>query len=192
MQMVRDILMYMNRTYVSFNKKMPVYETGLVVFRDTVARHDKVKGWLQSLLLQNIADERPSRLIDRDLMETPLSMLSGLGVDEVAVYEEGLENNFLSTTRAFYRAESQEFIARNTCPAYMKKAEDRLGEEAARSINYLASGTEPKLKHIVETELIYNHARFWWRWRTRGARRCSGTTRLRTFGGCTTCFLEYR
>ncbi|CAN0220741.1 unnamed protein product, partial [Ectocarpus fasciculatus] len=80
MQMVRDILMYMDRTYVSFNKKMPVYEMGLVVFRDTVARHDKVKGWLQSLLLQNIADERPSRLIDRDLMETPLSMLIGLGV----------------------------------------------------------------------------------------------------------------
>ncbi|CAN0544233.1 unnamed protein product, partial [Ectocarpus sp. 8 AP-2014] len=52
MQMVRDILMYMDRTYVSFNKKMPVYEMGLVVFRDTVARHDKVKGRLQSLLLQ--------------------------------------------------------------------------------------------------------------------------------------------
>lgn len=52
MQMVRDILMYMDRTYVSFNKKMPVYEMGLVVFRDTVARHEKVKGRLQSLLLQ--------------------------------------------------------------------------------------------------------------------------------------------
>ncbi|CAM9725172.1 unnamed protein product [Ectocarpus sp. 12 AP-2014] len=159
MQMVRDILMYMDRTYVSFNKKMPVYEMGLVVFRDTVARHDKVKGRLQSLLLQNIADERASRLIDRDLMKTSLSMLSGLGVDGVAVYEEDFENEFLATTRAFYRAESQEFIARNTCPAYMKKAEDRLGEEAARSINYLAAGTEPKLKHIVETELIRNHAK---------------------------------
>ena len=44
--------MYMDRTYVSFNKKMPVYEMGLVVFRDTVARHEKVKGRLQSLLLQ--------------------------------------------------------------------------------------------------------------------------------------------
>ncbi|CAN0479326.1 unnamed protein product [Laminaria digitata] len=52
MQMVRDILMYMDRTYVSFNKKMPVYEMGLVVFRDTVARHENVKGRLQSLLLQ--------------------------------------------------------------------------------------------------------------------------------------------
>lgn len=52
MQMVRDILMYMDRTYVTFNKKMPVYEMGLVVFRDTVARHEKVKGRLQRLLLQ--------------------------------------------------------------------------------------------------------------------------------------------
>lgn len=52
MQMVRDILMYMDRTYVSSKKKMPVYEMGLVVFRDTVARHEKVKGRLQSLLLQ--------------------------------------------------------------------------------------------------------------------------------------------
>ncbi|CAN0287181.1 unnamed protein product, partial [Scytosiphon promiscuus] len=41
----------------------------------------------------------------------------------------------------------------------MKKAEDRLGEEAARSITFLAAGTEPKLKHIVETELIRNHAK---------------------------------
>ena len=44
--------MYMDRTYVIFNTKMPVYEMGLVVFRDTVARHEDVKGRLQSLLLQ--------------------------------------------------------------------------------------------------------------------------------------------
>lgn len=73
--------------------------------------------------VQNIADERASRLIDRDLMKTSLSMLSGLGVDGVAVYEDDFERDFLATTRAFYRAESQEYIARNTCPAYMKKAE---------------------------------------------------------------------
>ena len=40
-------------------------------------------------------------------MKTSLSMLSGLGVDGVAVYEEDFEYEFLATTRAFYRAESQ-------------------------------------------------------------------------------------
>ena len=59
------------------------------------------------IVTQSIANERASRLIDRDLMKTSLSMLSGLGVDGVAVYEEDFENEFLATTRAFYRAESQ-------------------------------------------------------------------------------------
>ena len=36
-------------------------------------------------------------------------------------------------------------------PALLLFRQDRLGEEAARSISYLATGTEPKLKHIVET-----------------------------------------
>lgn len=45
------------------------------------------------------------------------------------------------------------------CCSKSAKNQDRLGEEAARCINYLATGTEPKLKHIVETELILKHAK---------------------------------
>lgn len=63
MQMVRDILMYMDRTFVSFNKKMPVYEMGLVVFRDTVARHEKVKGRLQALILQVMMGMTPGAFL---------------------------------------------------------------------------------------------------------------------------------
>ncbi|CAM9805306.1 unnamed protein product [Choristocarpus tenellus] len=35
----------------------------------------------------------------------------------------------------------------------------RLNEETARCTHYLAGGTEPKLKHIVESELIAKHAK---------------------------------
>ncbi len=35
--------------------------------------------------------------------------------------QEDFEAPFLETTRAFYRAESQDFIAKNTCPDYMLK-----------------------------------------------------------------------
>ena len=35
--------------------------------------------------------------------------------------QEDFEAPFLETTRLFYRAESQGFIARNTCPDYMLK-----------------------------------------------------------------------
>jgi cullin 3 len=42
---------------------------------------------------------------------------------------------------------------------YMRKAEKRLAEEAHRVTLYLSPGTEPKLKHLSETELITLHAR---------------------------------
>lgn len=35
--------------------------------------------------------------------------------------KEDFETPFLEATRVYYRAESQSFIARNTCPDYMLK-----------------------------------------------------------------------
>eukprot|EP00621_Florenciella_sp_RCC1693_P013664 CAMPEP_0182534416 /NCGR_PEP_ID=MMETSP1323-20130603/15711_1 /TAXON_ID=236787 /ORGANISM="Florenciella parvula, Strain RCC1693" /LENGTH=65 /DNA_ID=CAMNT_0024744433 /DNA_START=1 /DNA_END=194 /DNA_ORIENTATION=+ len=65
MMMVRDILMYMDRTYVAQNKKVAVYDLGLIIFRDTVARHEQVKDRLRHILLENIANERSGQLIER-------------------------------------------------------------------------------------------------------------------------------
>lgn len=159
MMMVRDILMYMDRTYVAQNKKTPVYDLGLIIFRDTVARHEQVKDRLRHILLENIANERSGQLIERMLMRNTLSMLAELGVDGPSVYEEDFEQYFLETTRDFYRRESLDYLTQNTCPDYLTKAETRLGEEAARVNHFLNQSTEPKLKQITETELIYNHAK---------------------------------
>lgn len=41
----------------------------------------------------------------------------------------------------------------------MRKVESRLSQESLRVTNYLSANTEPKLKHLTETELITNHAR---------------------------------
>merc|ERR1711998_250446 len=52
-----------------------------------------------------------------------------------------------------------DFIANNTCPDFLTKAEARLSEESSRVKHYLHPLTEIKLKNIVGTELIYNHAK---------------------------------
>ena len=95
------------------------------------------------------------------------------------IYEEDFETAFLDTTRNFYHGESMDFIANNTCPDFLTKvcrpklqqarcslspailvqAEARLSEESSRVKHYLHPLTEIKLKNIVETELIYNHAK---------------------------------
>mmetsp|Transcript_16824 Transcript_16824/g.22614 ORF Transcript_16824/g.22614 Transcript_16824/m.22614 type:complete len:732 (-) Transcript_16824:417-2612(-) len=159
MMMVRDILMYMDRTYVTQNKKTPVYDLGLIIFRDSVARHEQVQDRLKHILLANIAAERAGQLIERMLMRNTLSMFAALGVDGPSVYEEDFEHYFLDTTRNFYRTESLEYISQNTCPDYLTKAESRINEESERVKHFLHPSTEPKLKQIIETELIYNHAK---------------------------------
>ncbi|OQR97765.1 transmembrane protein, partial [Thraustotheca clavata] len=159
MTMIRDILMYMDRTYVPGKRKVPIYDMGQLLFRDLIARHPDVKDRLRWILLQNIENERNGELIDREVMKGVLSMLVDLGLHTNTVYEEDFENEFLRTTAEFYNAEAQRLLDQNTCPDFMQKADKRLTEEHNRVLQYLNSSTETKLKAIVERELIENHAK---------------------------------
>ncbi|GMF15520.1 unnamed protein product [Phytophthora lilii] len=159
MTMVRDILMYMDRTYVTQKRKLPVYDSGLYIFRDVIVRHESVRERLRARLLLSIERERHGELIDRDLVKSVLRMLVDLGVHSNAVYESAFEKFFLDTTLDFYRAEAQAMLDVATCPEYLEKAEQRLNEEGARVLHYLNPSTEHKLKTIVETQLIKNQAK---------------------------------
>jgi cullin 3 len=54
-------------------------------------------------------------------------MLADLGVDGMTVYEDDFEADFLETTRAFYHSESIDYLALNTCPDYLAKADGARG-----------------------------------------------------------------
>jgi len=74
MVMIRDILMYMDRTYVMQRKKKPVYDLGLQIFLEQIARHADVKDRLRELLLRNIHSERTGEVVDRSQLKNILSM----------------------------------------------------------------------------------------------------------------------
>ena len=152
--MIRDILMYMDRTYVVTQKKTPVYDRGLQIFRDEVCRNPRIKDRLLNMLLSLIQRERQGEMIPRSLMKTISGMFVELGRD---VYSRDFEMPFLQASSTFYQAESQEYIAQNSASDYMKKAEIRLHEEAERVQHYLDSSTEPKIKEVAERELIAKH-----------------------------------
>lgn len=76
-----------DRTYVPQHSKTKVYDMGLQIFRDTIARHPQVKDRLRNLLLDNILCERQGQLIDRSLLKSTLGMLVDLGIEGTAVYE---------------------------------------------------------------------------------------------------------
>lgn len=162
MIMVRDILMYMDRTYITQQRRRPVYELGLHLFRITVWEHPKVQPRVTELLMSTVARERAGELTDdRSLLKQNLGMLLELGqADSSSVYERDFEGIFLGTTQEFYRLESLSYLSQNTATDYVLKAMKRLEEEKERSTALaLPMTTEGPLQRIVETELIERHAR---------------------------------
>uniref|UniRef100_A0A7S3PYP2 Cullin family profile domain-containing protein n=1 Tax=Chaetoceros debilis TaxID=122233 RepID=A0A7S3PYP2_9STRA len=162
MAMVRDILMYMDRTYVTQQKSRPVFELGLHLYRIIVWEHENVMNRVTELLLQAIANERAGLLTDdRTLLKANLTMLQQLGMaDHSNVYERDFDGVFLGTTQEFYQNESSAYLAENSASDYVNKAVSRLGEEKARSEALaLPPTTEVPLFQMLETELIERHAK---------------------------------
>jgi len=162
MIMVRDILMYMDRTYIQQQRRRPIYQLGLHLFRLTVWEHPGVKERSSDLLMSTIASERNGLLTDdRSVIKQTLGMLLELGQSDGSnVYEGDFEEIFLAQTQAFYRIESQGYLSQNTATDYVKKATKRLEEEKDRATALaLPLTTESHLQSIIETELVERHAR---------------------------------
>lgn len=150
--MVRDILMYLDRTYVHHSqpKKKPVYDLGLSMFRSHVWSAPRVSSRAKMIVLHNVFLERSGLIIDRSVMKGITTMLVEIGVDGSNCYERDFQRGFLEETREFYKKESEEFLQKNTVPEYVRKATSRLKEEEQRVRNYLSATTEAPLLEICE------------------------------------------
>nr|XP_043632849.1 cullin-3A-like [Erigeron canadensis] len=151
LQMIRDILMYMDRTYIPSNHKTPVHELGLNLWRDHIIHSKNIQMRLKDTLLEIVERERGSEVINRGLMRNIVKMLMDLGP---SVYQEDFEKPFLDVSTNFYRGESQQFIECCDCGDYLKKAEKRLNEEIERVSHYLDAKSEVKITNVVEKEMI--------------------------------------
>ncbi|GJP50323.1 hypothetical protein CLOM_g9454 [Closterium sp. NIES-68] len=156
LQMIRDILMYMDRTYVTNHNKTPVHDLGLALWRDHVVRAPAIRPRLLSTLLSLVQQERSGEVINRALMRSISSMFADLGP---TVYAEDLERPFLEASAAFYRGEAQRYLGTCDCADYLKVAERRLEEEGERVVQYLDARTEGKVTAVVEREMVGNHLR---------------------------------
>ncbi|PIA57439.1 hypothetical protein AQUCO_00600278v1 [Aquilegia coerulea] len=154
LQMIRDILMYMDRTFIPSTHKTPVHELGLNLWRDNIIHSGNIQTRLLNTLLELVQRERMGEVINRGLMRNIVKMLMDLGS---AVYQEDFEKPFLEVSANFYSVESQQFIECCDCGDYLKKAERRLNEEMERVSHYLDARSEVKITNVVEKEMIANH-----------------------------------
>ncbi|KAH8402951.1 hypothetical protein KR222_000765, partial [Zaprionus bogoriensis] len=159
MVMIRDILMYMDRVYVQQREVDNVYNLGLQLFKDQVVRYSEIQKALREKLLGMVMEERHGEAINHLAIKNACTMLITLGINSRTVYEEDFERPFLSQSAAFYKFESQNFLAENNAGVYIKKVEARITEESSRAALYLDKETEPRIVRVVEEELIKKHMR---------------------------------
>ncbi|XP_076891601.1 cullin-3A-like [Bidens hawaiensis] len=151
LQMIRDILMYMDRTFIPSTHKTPVHELGLNLWRDNIIHYASIQTRLRNTLLEIVQKERDGEVVDRGLMRSIVQMLMDLGP---SVYQQVFEKPFLDTSANFYRGESQQFIECCDCGDYLIKAEKRLNEEIERVSHYLDGESDGKITNVVEKEMI--------------------------------------
>ena len=96
------------------------------------------------------------------VMQAEITAVS-LGLDEadaqrqmLDVYRDYFQTQFLDSTFHYYRVESEAYVASNSISDYMKKAEDRLQEEADRVNLYLHDSTRKDVRNSWNL-LVFPH-----------------------------------
>lgn len=164
MTMVRDILMYMDRTYVTSNHEKLTFVQGLHLYRILVWEHYNVQHRASQLLLEAITKERKGEITDETIqgvLKKILAMLLQMDAAEHHhIYERDFGDMFLGSTQEFYQMESSAYLAVNSASDYVQKAKKRLEEERVRGVALaLSSNTVEELQKILYAELIQRHAK---------------------------------
>lgn len=121
--MIRDILMYMNSSYVRANNVLGVYDMGLVLFRDTVARAPEIKRRLLDLLLLDVTRERRGEVVDRLKLKNATAMLVELGCGTRDVYRSDFELAYVRATAKYLQSEAASRLASDGGGPYLLYAE---------------------------------------------------------------------
>eukprot|EP01134_Creolimax_fragrantissima_P002409 CFRG2409T1 len=160
MFMVRDILMYLDKQYVSKQNDrsiVSVYELGLQLFREQVIEFPQNKTFIKECLLEMIERERSNELTDRSLFKDVLEMLMEVGVCSTQVYEDVFETPFLQKSTAHYTVSSREFLGMNDGVTYVRKVEKWLMDELGLVDAMMDKQTRSRLQSVIEAETITNH-----------------------------------
>ena len=161
--------MVKERVYCTDNRKPSVFAAAMAQFRDFVLRaplpsapNTKLINALLSVMLDQIQMERDGDIIDKPLIRSCAYMLEGLYETEeeeesLKLYLTEFEPAFLSATRAFYRAEGTKLIQSSDAGTFCRHVMKRADEEQDRCRSTLSSMTSPKIKLVVDDELIKNN-----------------------------------
>lgn len=145
--------------------KIPsIYVTCMGLFRDHILRNPQynIGKALNTVILDQIKMERDGDIIDHATIRSCVYMLEALyetedEIESEKVYLTSFEGEFLRASAEFYAAEANRLLRQCDAATYLRKADKRLHEEYSRSHDTLSTLTEPKIRAVVEKQLIANN-----------------------------------
>lgn len=147
---------YLDRYYINRHSLAPLAEVGLRSFQTLV--YSEVKRQIKDAALALVQRERDGEHVDRALLKDVLGIFVEMGGNsDLSCYEADLEEALLKETATFYSRKAAVWIASDSCPEYMLKAEECLKNEKDRVLHYLHSSSEAKLLQEAERELLATH-----------------------------------
>jgi len=143
---------YLDRYYVQRHHFQPLKDVGVSCFRRLV--YEEVKAGMKTAVLELVDKERDGEKTDRTLIKNVVSIFVEMGLGTMDAYQNDFESDLLTHTGSFYARKASQWIAEDSCPAYLIKAEECLKNERERVQQYLHQTTESKLIAKVEEQLL--------------------------------------
>ena len=152
-------------------KKPSIFAASMTQFRDVVLRtppksisncEPTLERILTSVILDQIRMDREGDVVDRQLLKSCIYMLEGLYETEdeeeyTRLYLTSFEPEFLHASRDFYRNEGASLLLEADAGTFCRHARKRAIEEQDRCRSTLSIQTQPKIKLVVEEELMKKH-----------------------------------
>jgi len=149
---LRKFFSYLDRFYVKHHSLPTLHQAGLKFFKTHI--YEEIKRDATSAILSLINEERKGDIIDKTLVKKTVSLYEAMGITSLESYVEDMEGPLLEATKSYYALKSQEWIATDSTPEYLIKAERALEEEKIRVGEYLHPSTETKLLRVCLEELL--------------------------------------
>ncbi|KAI5861676.1 putative cullulin 3 [Durotheca rogersii] len=170
MNMIADILMYLDRGYTQDNGQPLIYIVTIGLYRDHILRSSlKAIGSdrlifhvFNATIIDQINMEREGDVIDKALLRSCISMLEILyetdeELEHQRLYSTTFEPEYLHSSRIFYKSECEKLLREGDASAWLRHTQRRLAEEADRCQTTVSLLSLPKIIQVLEQELITTH-----------------------------------
>lgn len=166
MKFISDVLMYLNRVYVKENKKLLIYDLGIVLFDVSFVRADEMKvgSRLVDAVISEITRARSGQVITTRLYISQVIYMLEVLLEErpgtahsiptallkTNLYLDVFESTFLHQLESYFSKLSDEFMGAFLGTKYLHDVHRFVNEEEARLRYFVA--TENRSSNLIHSE----------------------------------------